>query len=193
MESIKSWPKVAIIALVGLAPGVGAVALYKKTERTAEASALPNAARIDRVNGEVGLNRSLDGNSAEAQWLSASQNTPISVGDRIYTKDRSDASLAFAGRNFARLDQNTSLDVLTLADQKTQVALRDGSALFDIGNLSSGDLFEVATPGGAVDLTEPGLYQIEINEDRNETATALSGVAQVVGESGSGHIEKAKC
>jgi hypothetical protein len=190
MESIKSWPKVALIALVGLALGVGAVALYKKSERTAEASALPNAARIDRVNGEVGLNRSLDGNSTDTQWLSAAQNTPISVGDRIYTKDRSDASLAFTGRNFARLDQNTSLDVLTLADQKTQVALRDGSALFDIGNLSSGELFEIATPCGAVDLNEPGLYQVEITDDGNATATALSGAAQVAGQGSSGRINK---
>lgn len=190
MESIKSWPKVAIVALIGLALGVGAVALYKKSERTAEASAVPNAARIDRVNGEVGLNRSLDSNSTDTQWLSASQNAPISIGDRIYTKDKSDASLAFTGRNFARLDQNTALDILSMTDQKTQLALRDGSALFDIGNLPSGDLFEVATPCGAVDLTEAGLYQVELDESGNATATALSGVAQVVGQSGSGRIEK---
>src|ERR1700704_4307112 len=189
MDRFKTWPHLAIIGLLCLVLGAGAAVLWVRHERTAEASALPNAARIDRVNGEVGLNRGLD-NSASNQWVSAEQNTPVSVGDRIYTKDNSDASVAFTGRNFARLDADTSLDVLELSADKTQVALRDGSALFDIGNLSSGELFEVATPCGAVDLTERGLYQLEINDNGNAIATALSGVAQVVGQSGSGRIEK---
>jgi hypothetical protein len=60
-------------------------------------------------------------------------NQPFSVGDRIYTRDNSHASLAFTGRNFARLDPNTSLDVLALSDDRTQLALRDGSAIFDVG------------------------------------------------------------
>jgi hypothetical protein len=190
MDIIKTWPHLAIIGLVCLVLGAGAVVLWVKHEQTAQASALPSPARIDRVNGEVGLNRSLDSNSTNTQWVDAEQNTPVSVGDRIYTKGNSDASVSFTGRNFARLNEDTSLDVLALADEKTQVALRDGSAVFDIGNLSSGDLFEVATPCGAVDLTERGLYQVEINDDGNATATALSGVAQIVGQGGTGRIEK---
>src|SRR6266850_7556283 len=142
MDRFKTWPHLAIIGLLCLVLGAGAAVLWVRHERTAEASALPNAARIDRVNGEVGLNRGLD-NSASNQWVSAEQNTPISVGDRIYTKENADASLAFTGRNFARLNPDTSLDVLTLADDKTQLALRDGAAVFDIGALPSGDLFEV--------------------------------------------------
>src|SRR6267378_4477627 len=122
MDRFKTWPHLAIIGLLCLVLGAGAAVLWVKHERTAEASALPNAARIDRVNGEVGLNRGLDNNASNAQWANAEQNTPISVGDRIYTKNNSDASVAFTGRNFARLDPNTSLDVLSLAEQKTQVA-----------------------------------------------------------------------
>jgi hypothetical protein len=197
MDRIRTWPGLVITGLVFLALGAGAVALWMRHGQSVEASALPNAARIERVNGEVGLNRALDNdsnnpanNSTDAQWVSAEQNEPISVGDRIYTKENADASLAFSGRNFARLNADTALDVLALSDDKTQVALREGSALFDIGNLPSGELFEVATPCGAVDLTEPGLYQLEINGDGNATATALSGAAQVVGPSGTGHIGK---
>ena len=190
MDRLKTWPHLVIIGLICLALGAGAVVLWTKHAQPVQASALPGAARIDRVNGEVGLNRSLDSNTTNTQWVNAEQNTPVSVGDRIYTKDKSDASVAFTGRNFARLNEDTSLDVLALEDQKTQVALRDGSAVFDVGNLSSGELFEVATPCGAVDLNEPGLYQIEVNDDGNATATALSGVAQVVGQGGTGRIEK---
>src|SRR6266567_7182382 len=190
MNGFKTWPHLAIIGLLFLVLGAGAVALWVRHEQTVEASALPNAARIDRVSGEVGLNRGLDDNASNTQWVNAEQNTPISVGDRIYTKNNSDASVAFTGRNFARLDPNTSLDVLSLSGEKTQVALRDGSAVFDIGSLPSNDLFEVATPCGAVDLTGPGLYQVEINDKGSAMAAALSGAAQVVGQSGTGRIEK---
>jgi hypothetical protein len=47
-----------------------------------------------------------------------------------------------------------------LAPDRTQLALRDGSALFDVGALAPGQLFEVATPFGAVDLDQPGLYEV---------------------------------
>src|SRR5205814_7043198 len=107
------------------------------------------------------------------------------VGDRIYTRENSHASLAFTGRNFARLDPNTSLDALSLTDGRTQLALRDGSAIFDVG--SPGELFEVATPYGAVDLNQPGLYDIGI-DNGSAVISVLSGLAQVVGLGGSGQI-----
>ena len=74
---------------------------------------------------------------ANAEWVTATPNQPFSVGDRIYTRDNSHASLAFSGRNFARLDPNTSLDVVSLEDRRTQLALRDGSAMFEVGYLAA--------------------------------------------------------
>src|SRR4029079_15676098 len=130
---------------------------------TASAEALPNAARIQRVEGEVALNNTEATNAQSDQWIAATENQPFSVGDRIYTRDNSRASLAFTGRNFARLNPNTSLDVLSLNDQRTQLALRDGSAVFDVCYLAPNDLFEVATPYGAVDLQQPGLYNVGID------------------------------
>jgi hypothetical protein len=116
----------------------------------------------------------------------------VRVGQgRFFTReeDNSRASVAFTGRNFARLNPNTSLDVLSLADERTQVALRDGSAMFDVGYIPSGGLFEVATPYGAVDLQEPGLYNVGIDNGQ-VLVSVLSGLAQVVGLGGSGRVGK---
>lgn len=168
--------------------GVG-VALWMKNDRTASAEELPNAARIQRVEGDVAIDNSDPGNTENEQWIAATDNQPFSVGDRIYTRDNSRASIAFTGRNFARLNPNTSLDVLTLNDERTQVALRDGSAVFDVGYLDDGDLFEVATPYGAVDFQQPGLYNVGIDDGR-VLISVLSGLAQVVGLGGSGQISK---
>src|SRR5688572_8865018 len=192
MKNLKVWPHLTISAiLVAVVAGVG-VAWWRKREPTAAAKEVPYAARIQRVDGDVALSNTQDTNAANAaseQWIAATANQPFSVGDRIYTRDNSRASLAFTGRNFARLNPNTSLDVLTLDPRRTQLALRDGSAVFDVGYLDRGDLFEVATPYGAVDFEQPGLYNVGIDNGQ-VLVSVLSGLAQVVGLGGSGQISK---
>jgi len=177
-----------VAVVVALIAGLG-VAFYLKHEQTAAAESLPNAARIQRVDGQVALNNGLYENGSDGQWVTATANTPFSVGDRIYTRDNSRASLAFTGRNFARLNPNSSLDVIALEDRRTQLALRDGSAIFDVGYLEPNELFEVATPYGAVDFDQPGLYNVGL-DNGNATVSVLSGLAQVVGLGGSGQIGK---
>src|SRR5882672_3914822 len=186
MNRIKLWPHGILIVLGFAVVAAIAGALWTKYERTADAKALPNAARIERVEGQVGLSQSLD--NSNSQWIEARANNPITVGDRIYTRENSRSQIAFTGRNFSTIEANTALDVLDLSSQRTQVALRNGSALFDVG--SPAELFEVATPCGAVDLEQPGIYHVAINENGNAVATAYSGGAQVVGQGGSGRIDK---
>ena len=189
MNNLKVWPHLVIVAVVCAALAGGGVALWMKHEQTASANELPNAARIQHVEGQVALDNSNAANADNDQWIAATENQPVSVGDRIYTRDKSRASLAFTGRNFARLNPNTSLDVLALNDARTQLALRDGSAMFDVGYLNPGDLYEVATPYGAVDFQQPGLYNVGIDNGQ-VLVSVLSGLAQVVGLGGSGQISK---
>src|SRR5437867_647781 len=189
MNRIRLWPQ-AILIVFGIAMVAGAATFFwRKYEPTASAKTLPNAARIERVDGQVAINHSLD-NSSNDQWIAATANAPISVGDRLYTRENSRTDIAFTGRNFATVDANTSLDVLDLSNQRTQVALREGSALFDVGSLGSGQTFEVATPCGAIEVQQPGTYRLTIDNNGNATATAFSGQAQLVGQAGSGTINK---
>ncbi|HKY45331.1 MAG TPA: FecR family protein, partial [Pyrinomonadaceae bacterium] len=190
MNNLKVWPHLTIVAVVvAVLAGVGVALWMRSGDRVASAEAVPNAARIQRVEGDVALNNTDAANAQADQWIQATANQPFSVGDRIYTRDNSRASLAFTGRNFARLNPNTSLDVLSLSDDRTQLALRDGSAVFDVGYLDDGDLFEVATPYGAVDFEQPGLYNVGIDNGQ-VLISVLSGLAQVVGLGGSGQISK---
>jgi len=186
---MKMWPHGVLIILACAVVGAIGALLWARYERKAEASSLPSAARIERVEGQVGVNQGAD-NSDNAQWISATPNMPVSAGDRIYTKQNSRTQIGFTGRNLATVEGNTSVDMLDLSEGRTQVALREGSAMFDVGSISSGNLFEVATPCGAVDFQKPGLYQIAINENGNAVATVFNGEAQIVGEGGSGRIQK---
>ena len=226
MKQIRAWHLAVVAILCALLAGL-AVAFYFKHEQKVQAEALPNAARIERIDGEVAVSDALNpslqsgdvngangqnganganapvgsqqtgtnytsqaNESGDEQWTVAVPNQPFSVGDRIYTRENSHASLAFTGRNFARLNPNTGLDVLELSDDRTQLALRDGSAIFDVGYLNPGQLFEVGTPYGAVDFNEPGLYDVGFDDSGNVLVSVLSGVAQVVGLGGSGRISK---
>src|SRR5262249_58813446 len=138
---------------------------------------VPLAARVDKIDGTVGIDRQFanqgtsqpyqatqpyqQDNQALSQasqpdWKIPARNAPVSVGDRIYVGDRSHLGVAFSGRNYARLNPNTELEVLSLAERSSQLALREGSALFDVGALAPGELCEGGTPYGAVDFTRPG-------------------------------------
>jgi len=190
MKQMKVWPHLTIVAvLCAVAAGIG-VGLWMNRNQTASAESVLTAGRIQKVDGNVALASALTNNGSDLQWSDATANTPFSVGDRIYTNDSSQASLAFTGRNYARLQPNTSLDVLSLDRRRTQLALRDGSAMFDVGYLEPGQVFEVATPYGAVDLNQPGLYDVGIGNDGNVLVSVLSGLAQVVGLGGTGQISK---
>src|ERR1044072_3451331 len=190
MNRIKVWPHLTIVGVViALVAGI-AVAFWMKQEQTASAEELPYAARIQRVDGEVAFSDSLPNPDADTEWTAATANQPFSTGDRIYTRDNARTSLAFSGRNFARLDPNTSLDVVSLGDRRTQLALRDGSAIFDVGYLEPDELFEVATPNGAVNFDQPGLYNVGFDNNGGVLVSVLSGLARVVGQSGSGEINK---
>jgi hypothetical protein len=193
MNTIKVWPHMIITGVVvALIAGLG-VAFWLKHEQTASAEEMAYAARIQRVDGEVAFSDGLANPNADngnSEWVVATPNQPVSVGDRIYTRDNARTSLAFSGRNFARLNPNTSLDVISLGDRRTQLALREGSAIFDVGYLAPEELFEVATPYGAVDFDQPGLYDVGFDNNGNVLVSVLSGLARVVGQGGSGNISK---
>jgi hypothetical protein len=193
MNRIKVWPHLTIVGVVvALVAGLG-VAFWLKHEQTASAEELPYAARIQRVDGEVAFSDSLPNTEAtddNAQWIAAVPNQPFSEGDRIYTRDNAHTSLAFSGRNFARLNPNTSLDVVSLEDRRTQLALRDGSAMFDVGYLQPNEIFEVATPNGAINFDQPGLYNVGFDNNGGVLVSVLSGLARVVGLGGSGEVNK---
>src|SRR5215213_7141684 len=72
MKELKVWPHLTIVAVVcAVLAGVG-VGLWMRSERTAAAEAVPNAARIQRVEGEVALNNSEAGKINRFQSVIAS-------------------------------------------------------------------------------------------------------------------------
>jgi hypothetical protein len=189
MGHVKIWPHVTLVALLCAVVGGTAAALLVRHHQKNETQALGNAARIERVDGDVGIDHNAKTGS-DARFVQATTNTPVAAGDRIYARDNARTSVAFTGRNFARLNPRTALDVMYLTDDRTQLALRDGSALFDVGDLPQGGLFEVATPQCAYDFDQPGLYEVGINDNGSTHVSVLNGVARAIGVGGVGQVSK---
>jgi hypothetical protein len=194
LKRIKTIPpyKAIIAGLVAIIGVLTTLLIIKHTETPVEAFSTPRAARLERVDGSVDMMHSLNNDSedsdTQADWVAATPNAPITVGDRVYARSNSRAAIALTGRNSTRLDSDGLVDVISLDDRQTQLALRSGSATFDVGDLADGELFEVATPNGAIDFLEAGLYQLSIGDDGNTTVSVLRGLAQVVGLAGTGQI-----
>src|SRR5512143_1807172 len=174
-------PRVAIVGFLIIVVVVsGIVLLLTRGGSEAKADSMrPRAARLERVDGNVGIARA-EGQEKQLDWAEATVNTPVSVGDRIFAREGSSASIALTGHDYVRLNEATSLDILALEDRRKQLAIRSGSALFDVGALEPQELYEVATPCGAVDFKEQGLYQVGL-DGNNAVISVLSGRAQVVG------------
>src|SRR5437868_11679156 len=98
MRQVKVWPHVTLVALLCALVGGGAAALWVRHQRNNEAQTLGSAARIERVDGEVGIDHNAKGGT-DAQWVQATTNMPVAAGDRIYARDNSRAAVAFTGRN----------------------------------------------------------------------------------------------
>jgi uncharacterized protein DUF6600/FecR-like protein len=185
-----------LVAFLAIVAASGVAFLLTRAgggDAQADTTVQPIAARIDQVEGSVGIARTNadadSANNGQPDWVEATVNTPVSIGDRIYARNGSHASIALTGHDFVRLNPEASLDVLALADRRTQLALRSGSAIFDVGQLASDELYEVATPCGSVDFAQPGLYQVGLDGD-NAVISVLNGVARVVGVEGSGDINR---
>src|ERR1041384_532650 len=88
---------IGVIAIVGAAvllivrPGA-------KDGTTVQADVVPFAARLDKLDGDIGIARQTNSPPDASQgepyqgWTKATLNAPVSVGDRIYVRDGSKAN-----------------------------------------------------------------------------------------------------
>src|SRR4030095_6186365 len=96
MAKVKTVPKtltlVSLIAAICLV-SVACHGNNAEGDKTVAASTdvMPLAARIDRLDGEVGVDRPTEDNTQnntdDSDWVKASINSPVSVGSRVYVKD----------------------------------------------------------------------------------------------------------
>ena len=143
------------------------------------ASADPPArvARLGYTAGAVSFSP-----AGENDWVQASVNRPLTNGDRLWVDAGARAEIQ-AGGAVIRMSANTSVSVLNLDDQITQLQLTQGTLNVRVRRLAPNQLFEVDTPNLAFTLREPGEFRIVVDPDGNATDIIVrKGQGEVAGE-----------
>jgi hypothetical protein len=114
-------------------------------------------------------------------WVDASINRPLILGDNIWVGDRGRSEL-HVGSAALRLGPNTAFQFLNLDDQGVQIRLSEGTLSVRLRNFAQNQVFEVDTPNVAFTLVRPGEYRIDANPDSQSTIiTVRDGEGEVTG------------
>ncbi|MBM3344672.1 MAG: hypothetical protein FJY56_21560, partial [Betaproteobacteria bacterium] len=154
---------------VGLLAGAGA----------AFADPPATVGRLSFLSGTV----SFASADTQNEWGVAPLNRPITTGDRLWA-DRDGRAEIRIGPNAIRMAAMTSLDMLRLDDDVTQLRLAQGTLNLRVRELESGDSFEISTPRGAVLLSRPGSYRVSVDADGLTAVLTRHGEADVLSSSG---------
>ena len=113
-----------------------------------------------RVGVVAGITGTVSFHAADAaQWEPATQNFPVTSGNAFWTEPSSAVEIDIAAIHLA-LDQSTEFDIDTLDDHVLQATQPQGSLFLRVLAVSEGDLARIATPRGAVVITQAGVYEI---------------------------------
>jgi len=141
-------------------------------------------ARVSYLQGAVSLEP-----AGLEEWTAAERNRPLTTGDRLWTDQQSEAELDL-GDSVLRLGGMTGFAFLNLDDRFTQIQLSSGILLLRVWDTSSGQSYEIDTPQLAVQLKQPGMYRIEVDEPGSTTSVKVSeGEAVALGSDGSMPID----
>jgi len=193
MRASKSW--LWVIPILTLSMGIPALG-QAPPEPDAQASAQvsgpddsqtlngPSVARVSFIRGDVTMQR---GDSGD--FSSVSMNTPLMAGDKIATGDGSRAELQLDYANILRLDQHSQANIATLDNNRIQVQVGQGVAIYSVLNGAQADV-EIDTPSVAIHPTKPGRYRVEVDSEGQSLVTVAEGEAQASTSEGSTTVSR---
>ncbi|KUY51414.1 DUF6600 domain-containing protein [Burkholderia sp. RF2-non_BP3] len=117
-------------------------------------------------------------------WSYAAVNRPLTTGDQLWN-DAGARSELHIGSTAVRLGESTSLSVLNLDDNTTQLKVGLGTVSTHVRDLPPGGTYEIDTPNLALGVTGPGDYRVDVAPNgETTTVTVRSGSATVYGSNG---------
>lgn len=133
-------------------------------------------ARLTQVLGQVSIEP-----AGVNQWTAATDNYPMTSGDRLYAGSDGRAELQMA-QTAVRAWHLTDLTITNLTDTITQLGLEQGSLHVRSFGLTPGNTLEIDTPNGAITVVQPGDVRIDCYLGEGGTlVTVNSGAVDLSG------------
>ncbi|MEP7063167.1 MAG: DUF6600 domain-containing protein, partial [Betaproteobacteria bacterium] len=134
-----------------------------------DADALPSrVGRLSNAAGEIYLATQA---SAE-DWTPIQINYPVTSGDNLWAAEAARAEVDFGGSQM-RMSASTNASVSNLDDHNIELFVAQGSVVFRLGTLDSGDSAVIDTPTTQIVLVRPGLYRIDVSPDQQQTTLTV--------------------
>ncbi|HKF42223.1 MAG TPA: DUF6600 domain-containing protein [Thermoanaerobaculia bacterium] len=177
----RTLPGILSTATVALAALLTAVPAQAQAQGRDEYGDIQQTvARISYFDGQVSFARGDDPDD----WQPADRNVPMTLGDRVYTGNRSRIELQVHGGDVIRLGAQSDLAALNLTDDTRQFSMRAGVASFHVRDVSDNQVWEVDTPNAAVTFEARGDYRIDVDGNGDTRVFVRRGSANVAAGGG---------
>jgi hypothetical protein len=147
-------------------------ALWSASNASAQSDPPSRIARLSYLDGAVSLRP-----AGLADWSAAPLNQPLTSGDQLWSDPGARLEMDL-GSAVVRADENSSLSLLSLADEVVQWQLNAGSIDIVVRALDADEILEVDTPNVAVGLLRAGEYRISVDAAGTATIAVRNGQAQ---------------
>lgn len=152
-------------------------------QSTATSSSMLGNLRVSLLRGDVQIK------TAElADWAAASINMPLKEEDELWVPEAARLEIQILPATYVRLDQNSSLSVMTLTRGAEQVYLTQGRAYINF-NPGRGGMIQFDTPISSIQVFGRGVFKVDVTEQGYTEVSVLDGTVYVEGKSGKTTVE----
>jgi hypothetical protein len=124
-------------------------------------------ARVQFLEGQVSMQP-----GGVSDWIDAPMNRPLTTADRMWTDQNSRAELSLATTSMM-LGPETSMTLLNLNDQTSQIELDQGTLILSVRYLAPGEVVEVDTPNFAFTAFRSGIYRFHVEPDNDRSSVMV--------------------
>jgi hypothetical protein len=127
--------------------------------------------RISMLGGDVSLRR-----AGEKEWEKAALNLPLVEGDRIATGAGARVEIQIDARNFVRLGEYATLDIVTLRAEGVALSVPEGTATLRLARFDKDhEYFEIDAPRTTLAAEQTGSYRLDVAQNGNVRVTVRDG------------------
>ena len=142
-------------------------------------------ARLNYISGQI----SIQPNGVD-EWVAANINRPLTSSDRVWADKDSRAELQLGGAAM-RLNSETSLTLVNVADNNVQVQLDQGTLNLHVVELFGGEIYEIDTPNLAFTIRKAGDYRLDVDNAGDTTiVTTFRGEGDATGDGPAVRVRK---
>jgi len=114
--------------------------------------------------------------AGQTEWSAAAVNYPVATGASLWTDAEARAEIRIAPDTID-IASGTELDVVELNERVTRFSVPQGRIILHLRGLDQGQSAEIDIPRGAIQLQQPGYYDVDAGARINLRASRYSTAA----------------